>query len=85
MTFLNWLIVLLVVTLAAVVVLLLVLNHLERLKWMRAFGTQYGILPQNMEAPIKREPVVPRVDKRQRISIPIPGAQFFQKTPSQRQ
>jgi hypothetical protein len=85
MTFLNWLIILLVVSLASIVILLLILNHKERKMWMKAFGTQYGISPASMEPLIKKEPTVPRVDTRQKISIPIPGNDMFRKSPHQRQ
>ena len=79
MTFLSWLVVLLVVTLCAIVVLVLILNHLERKRWMRAFGVQYGIPPISMEdnKPPKAAPV--KLDLRPRMSIPVPGGDMFRK------
>jgi hypothetical protein len=81
MTFLNWLLVLLVVCLSSVTVLLIVLNHLERTRWMRISCERQGIPATSMEAnrQITKELVQPAQDKRPRMSIPVPGADLFRK------
>lgn len=75
----NWLMVLLTLALTAVAVLSLVFYHQNQTKWMRIFSEKQGVPINIMDGKPepKMELAVP--DKRRKISIPIPGAQFFRK------
>lgn len=81
MTFLSWLLVLLVVSLCGVTITLIVLNHLETIRWMRISCERSGIpaiIMENKPQPIK-EVVQPKPDNRPRVSVPVPGADLFRK------
>lgn len=72
----NWLLVLAVVSLSATSLTAMSLLYLTNVRWMRIFSEKQGIPFQSMDGkPIERDK--PIVAPRMRMSVPIPGTQFF--------
>lgn len=79
-TLMNWLLVLMALCLSAAAILAMVLNHLTQTRWMKIFCEMRGIPSDIMDTnPAPKEEAKPKIDKRQRMSIPIPGADMFRK------
>jgi hypothetical protein len=79
-TSIFWLICLPMAGMVATSIVIVLVSLKLQMSWMRIFSEKQGIPITTMEGkPTARDIVTPKVDTRQRISIPVPGGQAFRK------
>jgi hypothetical protein len=84
-TFLNLLMLLLVVSLASVALLSVVLGYRIQIRLTKIFSERLGIPSINTEVSPPKEIVKPKQDNRPRIHVQVPGMQMFKPQTDKKQ